>query len=214
MPVVDILMEVGRMIKKYHLLKQLPKGTLLFRCRQHGHGRLTDVAEFTAPPVEKAVVANRMSPVGIPMFYGAFKMEIAKLETVDEQDLDKNEYTVGMFRNQDSLNMVDFSRLPPYLSIFDSVGRKNSHPLKFLYNFVKDLSRPIRRDDHPHIEYIPTQVVTEYIRFMLKKNSPCHGIVYPSAKKPGETACVLFMDQQQCLKELEFDPDVLTHGVI
>ena len=35
--------------------------------------------------------------------------------------------------------------------------------LVFLHHVAEDISCPIARDDRVHIEYVPTQVVTEYL---------------------------------------------------
>ena len=36
--------------------------------------------------------------------------------------------------------------------------------LLFMNKFLHDFSSPIERDDRIHIEYVPTQVITEYLR--------------------------------------------------
>jgi RES domain len=70
------------------------------------------------------------------------------------------------------------------------------------------LSAPITRDSHTHIEYVPTQVVTEYFRFTFAEEQglPIDGIVYPSSRMKGKNACVLFMDHRESLERLTFLP--------
>ena len=51
-----------------------------------------------------------------------------------------------------------------------------------------------------HVEYLPTQVVTDYFRnnFTTHKDTPIQGIVYKSSRKGGQAACVLFFDSTDC----------------
>lgn len=66
--------------------------------------------------------------------------------------------------------------------------------------FTKALAQPIRRDGQPHIEYVPTQVFTEFVRHVMKgpQGVPIHGIKYPSSKN--EKDCyVIFANKADCL---------------
>jgi hypothetical protein len=58
-----------------------------------------------------------------------------------------------------------------------------------------EISRPIARDAHRHIEYVPTQVVTEYVSARYE-DRPVEGIRYRSSKNPKGTALVLFADDR------------------
>ena len=68
--------------------------------------------------------------------------------------------------------------------------------------FVEDLSRSIEKNGHEHIEYVPTQVVTEYFRYKFKtdKSENIHGILYPSSRNIGGICCVLFCKQENCIE--------------
>jgi len=62
-------------------------------------------------------------------------------------------------------------------------------------DFLEDFRKPIARNGGEHIEYVPTQVVTEYVRTVAKCGGKAiDGILYASARKEGETAVVLFAD--------------------
>jgi hypothetical protein len=51
------------------------------------------------------------------------------------------------------------------------------------------------RDDRVHIEYVPTQVVTEYMRAMKTMESEViDGVRYSSARHAGGASIVLFCD--------------------
>jgi len=63
-----------------------------------------------------------------------------------------------------------------------------------------ELSKPIEKDDKSHIEYVPTQVFTEYIRhaYKFEDGSKFEGIIYPSSIQPSGISCVLFVENDQC----------------
>ena len=59
-----------------------------------------------------------------------------------------------------------------------------------------EMSRRIERDDRVHIEYVPTQVVTEFIRAkVIWGESKVDGIRYASSVKKGHASYVFFADQ-------------------
>lgn len=50
-------------------------------------------------------------------------------------------------------------------SLFDVAHkRRQRQPLIFLGAFASAVSEPFERDDRIHIEYVPTQIVTEWLR--------------------------------------------------
>lgn len=210
----DMLKEIGDSIKKFNLINVLPAGTVLYRCRQHKEGDLmvTTPKGMTSPPDENAVNANRMSPAGISMFYGAFQVETSLAETLDYENNDLEFCTTVGFITNTELTIIDLSALPDLPSPFDQKKLKDYYRISFMRDFVKDLMSPIKRDGRVHIDYVPTQVVTEYFRFpfsdKLKGNKRIHGIVYPSSKN-GKKACVLFFDNTESLEVLEMDEDSL-----
>ena len=68
--------------------------------------------------------------------------------------------------------------------------------LIFLREFLLDFSSPIERDDRIHIDYVPTQVVTEYLRdAKLEGDPPLDGIKYRSSRRKGGICYVLFIDE-------------------
>ena len=81
---------------------------------------------------------------------------------------------------------------------------KNKYKLEFLYEFRNDLIKPISRDGKEHIDYVPTQVISEFLKFEFSKRSKnrVEGILYNSSKNNG-TCLVLFWDNTQCLDNLE-----------
>ena len=66
----------------------------------------------------------------------------------------------------------------------------------FLNHFAYDLSKPIVRDKRVHVEYVPTQVVTEYFRTEVRHDDqPILGIRYRSARHSEGRSLVLFATQ-------------------
>jgi hypothetical protein len=201
------LKEIGKLILSQKMMTILPKGISIFRCRQHTtRNEVTEVKHICAPENHFVKLPNRMSPAGISMFYGAFKSATAKVETVDSSDASKPFYTMTEFRTKSELNLIDLSKVPLLPSAFDQ-GKWNIYYLiDFLYDFVDDFTKPILRDGKEHVEYVPTQIVTEYFRFKLGKTfkRQIDGIIYPSSKNKKSNACVLFMDHYESIDQLEF----------
>ena len=79
--------------------------------------------------------------------------------------------------------------------------------LAFLNHVRDEISRPVQRDDRNHIEYIPTQVVTEFARSKLTRldtqtdgiKYQIDGIKYQSAVHPGHASYVFFATQENLL---------------
>jgi hypothetical protein len=68
--------------------------------------------------------------------------------------------------------------------------------LNFLYDFVRDLGANVEPGDREHVDYVPTQVVTEWFRSAFKyEGSRIDGIYYPSAARRGGMSIVLFADR-------------------
>jgi RES domain len=68
--------------------------------------------------------------------------------------------------------------------------------LIFMNRFLPDFSSPIERDDRIHIDYVPTQVITEYLRdAKLGGDPPVEGIKYRSARRKEGICYVLFIDE-------------------
>lgn len=188
----EILNDVGKMVKKYKLLTLIPKGKKVYRCRQHDiNEKVTKVEQICAPEIKFCKNPNRFSPAGISMFYCAESLQTTLKETIDTNWAHSN-YTTGEFSTKNDLKVIDLSNLPNYPSVFNENKRKMYDDLFFLNAFIKDLTRTFSKDSAVHIDYVPTQVVTEYFKYMFK--GEVDGIIYPSAQNKGQTAMVLFYD--------------------
>lgn len=197
-----ILDALGELFREYQTFQVLDAGTTLYRARVGAPGSYFPCAkELGTAPRELATQPNRMSPAGIPMFYGAFDPRVAVKEAYDPSSNDgtAREIIVARFTSTRPLHVLDLTRLPPIPSVFDGASRHCRDPILFLHAFAGDLSQPIERDSRAHAEYAPTQVVTEYVRYRLQhpSGSAVDGIIYESASVPGHAA-VIFADPEHC----------------
>jgi hypothetical protein len=160
-------------------------------------------AEIGTPKPQHACQSNRMSPAGIPMFYGALDYATAHAETFDPAAHAGKVLSAGTFRPLRMLNLLNLADLPQIPSVFDTERHGTIHALRFLHAFAADISQPIARDGREHIEYVPTQIVTEYFRriFRLADGSSLDGIIYRSSRNAGTEALVLFCENHQCIGE-------------
>jgi RES domain-containing protein len=204
-----ILNALGEKVLKYNFLQTLSTNTPLFRCRQHKPTEpISQKEELCAPEIKHVIYPNRMSPSGISMFYAASELKTAELETIDLHSKEKSCCTSGIFMTKSDLNVIDFSILPDLVDKWDADRLEDYYPIRFMHSFVKDITKPVKKDGYEHIEYVPTQVITEYFRYSfvaihkLKKN--IDGIIFPSSKNRNKRSIVLFMDHEQSLQRLAF----------
>jgi len=203
LPPAHMLGEIGAVINSMKLVKEFPVGTVVWRLQLHSKNEsLSTPARFSSPPIQYATQPNRMSPAGVPMFYGADDFHTALLEVIDpkDKDLDSKAVSGAQFRSVMPLNLLDLTSIPTPPSYFTPGGPSRRHHIEFLNKFVKDLSLPIERDERQHIEYVPTQVFTEFVRHVMKDTNcvQVHGIWYSSSRN-GRPCCVIFATQEECL---------------
>jgi hypothetical protein len=80
-------------------------------------------------------------------------------------------------------------------SIFDMTDGSDYDWALFMSQFLRDFSSPIERDDRIHIDYVPTQVITEYLRDIELDGGRVDGIKYRSARNKGGICYVLFINE-------------------
>jgi len=181
---IEMLRQIGGLIEKYGLIREVGPGADLHRVRTHDAGKeYTTAAELGTPPRDRAS-QNRMSPAGIEMLYVATDRDTALSETLTPNDLGRVA-SASVFHLRQELRVVDFDGVPEIPSIFDpdesAIAERNA--IGFLLGFRRDLSRPIERDDRIHIEYVPTQVVCEYLKTRFNpEGGLVHGLAFDSAR--------------------------------
>lgn len=198
---VDILESIGSVAKKLRLISTVPAGQSIFRVRiVEPEVNLCRAHELGPPPAEHANMPNRMSPVGIPMFYGAFDLATAVRETYDFSDKSAKKAAAGAFSAVRNLRVVDLSESFFVPSLFDPELQSLRAYYRFMSEFIEDFTKPIERSDRAHADYVPTQVVTEYFRHVYRTDDgyQIDGIIYPSSKT-GDRAIVIFADASGCI---------------
>ena len=193
----EVLSTIFEYAQEMDLFKDLPACIQLIRARWEGNGPpLEAPQDLGPPPAERATRSNRMSPAGIPMFYGCADEETALKETASGP----GKFALGRFETLRPITILDLTGIPPLPSLFEGVSDSAEvdprTALTFLHHIAQEMSRPVDRDDRVHIHYVPTQVVTEFIRDQLTwGDTSIDGIRYQSSVHPGHVSYVLFADQ-------------------
>jgi hypothetical protein len=197
---LDLLKQIGRFAERFAVLRTVPPSTRFFRAQAHSATQvLVGCGRLGTAPSELALQSNRMSPAGIPMFYGATDTQTAVREVFDDTRV-RPVVTVATFATTKPLVVLDLTAVPNVPSIFDEVRRHQRGPIEFLRSFAREIAKPIARDEREHIEYVPSQVVTEYFRdlYETRKGDKVSGILYSSVKRKGGVCCVLFASNEEC----------------
>ena len=197
---VALLRELERCCERFNLIKRIPAESLFYRARHQKSGEtLTTAKELGPPPQEKATVSNRMSPPGIVLFYASENPETALRETVKCPDT----FAIGIFKTHREAIILDLADVPAIPSLFearpDTLEFNPRPPAIFLNHFAAELSKPIARDNRLHIDYIPTQIITEYFRTQPVEGVALDGIRYRSARDAGSCSLVLFATQDNLI---------------
>jgi hypothetical protein len=197
-----MLDRIGEVINEVDLTRTMDAGTRWLRARAHSPSeKYKSAADLGTLPRKKSVrFSSRMSPAGIPMFYGASDDATAIAETYTPTPGVPAAVTVAGFRTARDAWVVDFTDLPPVPSLFDEGQRHLRASISFLHDFVEDLAKPVEKDGREHLEYVPTQIVTEYLRhiFRTEAGHRVRGVIYQSARKAGGKCCVLFVGNKHC----------------
>lgn len=90
------------------------------------------------------------------------------------------------------LNVLDLRKLPAVPGIFSDATRFERLGARFLTEFAQSIMRPVARDDRAHIDYLPSQVVTEFLRDYKFDEMKLDGIAYGSVVHPPAWNIVLF----------------------
>jgi hypothetical protein len=193
----DLLRFISKTVSEHELIKKLPKHSLVYRARQQKAGQvLRSPYDFGPPPVERATRPNRMSPAGIVMFYGSDDRETAVAEIDDDPT---SGIAVGTFQTTRDATVLDLTRLPRRLGFFEQQSDSSDvdrYALEFLHRFVKSLAARVKPGAQEHIDYVPTQVVTEWFRTAFRhRKKAIDGIRYMSAQRAGGRSLVLFADR-------------------
>jgi hypothetical protein len=197
----DMLGALEGALKTAGLTSILPAGTGIWRARVHRKTETLRSARELGSP-EHAKYSNRMSPAGIAMFYGAMERETAVAEVFDRLNKRQPVGTVATFTLNREIHVLNLAHLPPIPSLYDESQQRRRAAITFLHGFAEDLVQPVKSDAFEHIEYVPTQILTEFIRdHLLSPAGPYSGVLYRSARYNHGTNVCFFFDNDHC-----FDP--------
>jgi RES domain-containing protein len=168
-------------------------GTRVYRARHLSDVEIEamDAGMMGAPPKENAS-AGRMNPAGIPYFYASYDAQTALLE-IGEPQVGKTPVAATFVVNR-PLRVVNLTQLPREPSVFAIDLKDVREKARFLDGFVQSITHPIRKDGQEHIDYVPSQVVCEYLAqaFLIEDGKPLDGLIFPSAVHPGGVNLVVF----------------------
>jgi RES domain-containing protein len=138
------------------------------------------------PPPEGKALHHRMNPAGISYLYASSDGDTCVAELNPDVG---TKLLLARFETTAPLRVVDLTKVPKATirTIFDPFYDHNEQwAPAFMAAFSKEVSRPVRRTEST-LEYVPTQVLAEYIRHI-----GYHGIRYRSSQRPKGWNLVIF----------------------
>jgi len=199
----QVLDRVGRLAVSLGLVRELLPTESIYRAQvEDDTATVWDAKRLGTAPRRFATKTNRMSPAGVPMFYGALDPATAAAE-VRAYAGEGVVLRVGEFQSSRPVYVLDLTDLPEVPSLFDPERGGVRREVGFLHSFVKDLKARVD-PDAAEIEYVPTQLMTEYFLQVFRPASTggagLAGIVYPSDQATG-AALVLEFGNEQCFDD-------------
>jgi len=195
----NILSKISDFIIHFNLVEEY-ENIELFRARKNNSiEKDYTTAEELGPPKEGLCKNhNRMSAAGIPIFYGALDAETA-IKEIYNYSKKTDRISVGKFLPSRKIRLINFEKMPESISIFDEDNHQYFNFLGFMEEFVKEISQPIKKDGGEHLEYVPTQVIAEYFRYIFKYNAEkVDGIIYKSSTNLNSNCCAIFCKNEEC----------------
>lgn len=185
-----LLRWIGEVARDLVLLRSIAAGTPLFRVRLCAPDDKFDTFEEMGPPPSNLAGAGRMNPAGISYLYTALDSQTALAEVVPRPPC---RAAIATLRLRAEARLLDLTVLPDVPSIYDEARADTREVLLFLRWFVHAITQPVLKDGREHIDYVPSQIVSEYFSQVHRFDGRClSGIVYPSAVRDGGKNVVLF----------------------
>lgn len=193
------------------LMETLEAGTSVFRARIERDARalqkevLKNPAGQLGPAPSGDASAGRMNAQGISLFYTATDAETACAEVVAHSPY--SEAVVGEFVLQRPMRVFDLTRVPVRPSIYDESANASYVFIAFFDLFRDAITQPVILDDKHPVDYAPTQVVTEFLRWGT--GAQFDGIAWESQVAPGSKNVVLFFGPDTPMRSTtEPEPEV------
>ncbi len=206
----NILQEAMKIIEKNDLKKNIKptKQIKIYRARAFTEGNciVNDLRRMGPPEPEDIMnTSNRMSPPRIPILYASFDKKMALTEiSLDHKGL----AYIAEFQLLKEIQVIDLTlksneEIPSFFDINEN-QRKKRNDLIFIQEFATKLSEPIKKDGREHTDYVPTQILSEYI-----KKQGSHGIIYGSSKdSQGKNIALFFSQKNICENEETKNDDI------
>jgi RES domain-containing protein len=195
--IADVLPTIARRLRP--LMRALPAGTEIYRARVRKRGQtwLPSADQMGAPPKATATTAGRMNPAGISYLYTAFDKLTARREVGITGRTSHVVFTAA-YRLAEPLTVIDLTLLPPVPSLFDVANKGAREQALFIREFVDAISMPVTKDGHEHVDYVPSQVICEYLAqvFEPTPSTRLGGLIYPSTVHPDGKNLVVFPDDR------------------
>jgi RES domain-containing protein len=138
-----------------------------------------------------------MNPGGIRYLYTAFDRLTAMREVGVDRSTRHPVY-VASFKLTRPLQVIDLTKPVRLPSVFDLARKGRRERGLFHYGFVREVSKRVVKDDLEHLNYVPTQVVCEYLAqvFKMKGGGRLDGLIYPSSVHDRGRNLVVFPSQE------------------
>lgn len=190
--IADVLPAIAK-----HLCRQmrvLPVGKKVYRARiRKREETWQPTASEMGPPPKQLAPAGRMNPAGIPYLYTAFDKATARREV----DTNETVFT-ATYELKRPLPVIDLTVSPPIPSLFDIENKELREHALFVREFAEAISKPITRDGFEHIEYVPTQVICEYLAHVFQNadGKKLGGLIYQSSVHGSGKNLVVFPEDR------------------
>ena len=195
---------LGSLTRREQLVHELPAGTMCYRIRTHESEAFKGFSSISVPP-EGCAGAGRMNPLGIPYLYTSLDSKTPIVEVITRPGI---RYGLAEMETQRGLQVLDLSVLPPMPGIFNLDSYDLRQALIFLREFSQDIAKQVDKSkEGEHLEYIPTQIVSEYFRYVFQpdKANPderLDGLIFNSAQNPKGKNLVLFTATHEEVEQL------------
>ena len=203
-PKAEILEEAMKIITNNNLIQKIKPidKKRIYRARAFTEGNriVYDLRRMGPPKPEDTInISNRMSPPGVPVFYASFDKETV-LSEISQKGREGCAY-ISEFYFLKEITIIDLTlsigeSLPSFFDI-DKTKREKRSDLIFIQGLSAKLSEPIDKDGREHTDYVPTQILAEYI-----KKKGIHGIIYESSRNlTGKNIALFFSQKDICIDE-------------
>jgi len=194
--IADVLPAIAERLRPQ--MRALPVGTAVYRARVRGRGeKWQPTVDQMGPPPKSKASAGRMNPAGIPYLYTAFDNTTAWREVGIMGRTSRTVFT-ATFALTRPLWVMDLTALPPVPSLFDVASKEVREQALIVREFVEAIGTPVTKDGQEHIDYVPSQVICEYLAQVFEpgEGRRLGGLIYPSSVQDGGKNLVVFPEDR------------------